>query len=171
MEWGKAHFLAKTPEASLDPMDFRILLVLQRLYRRWASMRLQHVSQWIEEWQLEEMYAGVKGGGADLAWLSAALNQEQANMELAEYLFGLLDIWKCFDQVIPLIVRVLAGLAGMPTKVLWAYTRLMTQIKVVNVLSMGAGRPYAKTCSIPQGCPWSMTMLALLVSSSRSRNS
>ena len=44
LHWGKAYFLAKTDEASLDPMDYMIILVLQRLYRRWASVRLQHPS-------------------------------------------------------------------------------------------------------------------------------
>ena len=50
----------------------------------------------------------------------------------------------------------------MPVPVLWAYTRIMADIKVVNVLSMGAGRPYQRTCSIPQGCPFSMSILALM---------
>ena len=108
------------------------------------------------------MFAGVKDGGADLAWLSTALNQEEANQALAAYLFGLLDIWKCFDQILPLLVRVLAGLAGMPTPILWAYTRIMAELKAVNCLSTGVGKDYTRVCSIPQGCPWSMMLLALM---------
>ena len=50
----------------------------------------------------------------------------------------------------------------MPTKVLWAYSRLMNSVQVVNCLSTGAGKMYQKPCSIPQGCPLSMTILALM---------
>ena len=99
--WGKAHLPSKEDTPSLDPMGYRILLVMQRLYRRWASMRIQHLDAWIRGWQLEEMFAGVKGGGADTAWLSTALDSEKAAAELADRLLGMLDIWKCFDQIIP----------------------------------------------------------------------
>ena len=78
MSWGKAHLLAKDLEPSLDPTDYRILLVLQRLYRRWATLRLRKLAPWVAKWQLPEMFAGVKSGGADVAWLSTALDQENA---------------------------------------------------------------------------------------------
>ena len=92
-------------------------------------MRLQHLSRWIEKWQLEEMYAGVKGGGAEAAWLSTALDTELANLQQTEHRMAMLDIWKCFDQIIPVLARLLLGLAGMPTSILWAYTRLMPKSK------------------------------------------
>ena len=38
----------------------------------------------------------------------------------------------------------------------------MANIKVINCLRLGAGKEYKRTCSIPQGCPWSMTVLALM---------
>ena len=66
--WGKAFFLTKTEEPSTDPMDYRILLILSRLYRRWASMRLRRLHAWIGIRELPEMYAGVPGRGAELAW-------------------------------------------------------------------------------------------------------
>ena len=160
--WGKAHIVAKDDEASLSPKDYRILLVLQRLYRRWASIRLQHLSGWVTKWQLPEMYAGVKGGGADLAWLSTAIDTEQATLELRDFLKAMLDVWKCFDQIVPLLARTVLALVGMPTTVLWAHTRLMAGIKVANCLPLGVGKEYSRICSIPQGCPWSMTVLALL---------
>ena len=39
---------------------------------------------------------------------------------------------------------------------------MMDTVKVVNVLPQGAGTPYTRRCSIPQGCPLSMMMLALI---------
>ena len=97
-----------------------------------------------------------------MAWLSTALDQEEAHMALCEYLLSMIDIWKCFDQVVPCLAQLLCGLAGMPAGILSAYSRLMAKIKVVNCLALGAGEPYEKACSIPQGCPWSMTILALM---------
>jgi len=60
-KWGKALFLSKTDEPSTDPMEYRILLILSRLYRRWASLRLRDLHGWIQQWQMPEMYAGVPG--------------------------------------------------------------------------------------------------------------
>ena len=40
---GRAHLLAKDEVPSLSAMDYRLLLVLQRIYRRWGTMRLQHL--------------------------------------------------------------------------------------------------------------------------------
>ena len=38
-KWGKAFFLSKVQGFTTDPMDFRVLLILARLYRRWAGLR------------------------------------------------------------------------------------------------------------------------------------
>ena len=35
--WGKSFLLAKVDEVTTDPMDYRILLILPRLYMRWAA--------------------------------------------------------------------------------------------------------------------------------------
>ena len=56
--WGKAHFLSKTDLPTLDPLDNRVLLVLQRLYRRWASIRLKQLEAWTQKWQHPAMFAG-----------------------------------------------------------------------------------------------------------------
>ena len=74
----------------------------------------------------------------------------------------LLDIWKCFDQIVPVLARTLLGVAGMPINILWAYIRIMEEMKVANCLSLGVGETYRKSCSIPQGCPFSMAILALM---------
>ena len=92
MFWGKAHFFAKDEEPSLDPMEYRVLLVLQRLYRRWATMRLRHLQPWVQAWQLEEMYAGVPAAGADVAWVSTALGTEQAMADRVELIPSMLYV-------------------------------------------------------------------------------
>ena len=72
----RAAFLAKDPDRPEDPLAYRVLLVLPALYRRWASMRLADLEPWIQEWQLDEMFAGVPGVGAEDAWWCTSLQLE-----------------------------------------------------------------------------------------------
>ena len=60
----KAAFLAKEGD-SLDPLNYRILSILPVIYRRWASMRLQHLAPWVDSFALPQMYAGIPGRGAE----------------------------------------------------------------------------------------------------------
>jgi hypothetical protein len=156
------HFLSKTEEPSTDPMEYRILLILSRLYRRWASIRLRDLHGWIQQWQLPEMYAGVPGGGAELAWWHLSAINEDAYHSGADFAGAAVDIYKCFDQIIPLLGQALMLIAGMPAQNLKASRSMMDTVKVVNVLPQGAGTPYTRKCSIPQGCPLSMMILALI---------
>ena len=94
--WGKAFFLSKTEEPSTDPMEYRILLILSRLYRRWASLRLRDLHGWIQQWQMPEMYAGVPGGGAELAWWHLSAINEDAHHSGADIAGATVDIYKCF---------------------------------------------------------------------------
>ena len=90
--WGKAFFLSKTEEPSTDPMEYRILLILSRLYRRWASIRLRDLHGWIQQWQMPEMYAGVPGGGAELAWWHLSAINEDTYHSGADFAGAAVDI-------------------------------------------------------------------------------
>ena len=68
----RAAFLAKDEEPDLDPLAYRVLLMLATAYRTWAKIRLEHLQPWISTWALEEIYAGVEGQGAgDAAYATA----------------------------------------------------------------------------------------------------
>eukprot|EP00969_Alexandrium_andersonii_P187095 8267599-Alexandrium_andersonii.AAC.1 len=60
----------------LSPLGYRLLTVLPVVYRRWASIRLRHVDDWVSSWALPEMYAGVPGRGAQRAWWETAWRAE-----------------------------------------------------------------------------------------------
>ena len=75
-------------------MDYRILLILPRLYRRWASLRLRDLGTWVQGWATPEMYAGVQGGGAELAWWHVGLLRERAHRCGDGMLTGVFDIFK-----------------------------------------------------------------------------
>ena len=57
-----------------EVMSFRPLTITVPIYRRWASIRLKSMTRWIEEWALEEMFAGVPGQGAVDAWYQALID-------------------------------------------------------------------------------------------------
>ena len=78
-------------------MEYRILLILSRLYRRWASMRLRDVHSWAQGWQLPEMYAGVPGGGAELAWWHLSAANEEVALIGANVAGAAIDVYKRFD--------------------------------------------------------------------------
>ena len=80
-------------------MNFRILLILLRLYRRWAGLRLKDLAWWVRSWQLHEMYVGLPGGGSELAWWHVGITREGALHDSSEMLAGALDIFKRFDQI------------------------------------------------------------------------
>ncbi len=44
-----------------------------------------------------------------------------------------------------------------------AYIRFHDNLRVYNSIAGGLGKPYFKRCSIPQGCPFSMMFIALLL--------
>ena len=56
-------FLATDPNDELNPLAYRVLLMLAALYRLWSKSRLRHLQPWIAEWCLDEMYACVGGKG------------------------------------------------------------------------------------------------------------
>ena len=47
--WGKALVLSTVEGVTTDPMDFRILLILPRFYRRRAGLRLRDVAPWVQQ--------------------------------------------------------------------------------------------------------------------------
>ena len=66
-------------------------------------------------------------------------------------------------QIIRELVYRLAEAAGMPRRVLIAYKAFLEQLLVYNCLAGGVGTPYRRKCGIPQGCPFSMMFVALIM--------
>merc|ERR1739843_74809 len=59
----RAVFLSKDTEDMGNPMAYRILKITSMLYRLWATIRVQHLEQWISTWADPAMFAGVAGAG------------------------------------------------------------------------------------------------------------
>ena len=80
--------LYKTTPTQAGPRDLRILLILSTIYRRWASYRLQSLAPWIHEWELEEMFAGIPGKGAEQASYTTAILLEYLKCQQHDFTGG-----------------------------------------------------------------------------------
>ena len=72
-------------------------------------------------------------------------------------------MFKFFDQLCRPLLYQLAEVAGIPKQILSAYSRFQESLTVHNSLALGLGAPHRRDNGIPQGCPLSMMMIALLM--------
>ena len=156
-------FLSKDPSQPFQPMAYRILLVLPTLYRKWATTRLRHLGPWISTWADPAMHAGVPGSSAAEAWYSTAIDKEYANATQQIFSGASFDIHKCFDQLLRMLIYFVAMLAGCPTRILTAYFAYLESCYVHYSIAGHIGKAHRRPCGIPQGCPLSMMLVALLM--------
>ena len=141
------------PISCIDPV--RILLILNVLYRRWASARLVSLRPWIAKWALDAIYAGASPQGAEDAWMDLAIDMEQLRQSRIPFCGGTIDIAKFFDQISRILLVMIARAAGMPDRILSAYIRFQEDLTVYNTIAGGLCIKYQKRCGIPQAthCP------------------
>ena len=118
---------------------------------------------WIDSWKLDGIFAGIPGQGAEDAWWLTSFTIEVARLSGSPLSGGAIDILKCFDQISRVLLKTILLLAGFPSDILNAYLRFHDQLRVLNLLAGGYGKPFQKTFSIPQGCPFSMLFIAILL--------
>lgn len=159
----KASHLPKDTDNLADPMAYRILLILPAIYRPWASTRLKDIYPWVETWKNLSMFAGIPGMGALDGWYQTAIQVELCKLLGIPYTGGAADIFKCFDQIHRGLLYHLATVAGIPNRVLTAYRNYHDKVLAYNAVAGALGQPYTKPASIPQGCPLSMVLIALIM--------
>lgn len=151
---GRAAYLAKGDIPSLDVVDYRVLQTLPILYRRWAALRLRDVAPWVEEWRIDELFAGMPGVGAEDAWWTTSLLIGHSRLHGNTITGGAVDIFMYFDQISRALLRRVLTLAGFPQRILEPYIRFHTILRTYNSVAGGLGKPFQKEdFSIPQGCP------------------
>ena len=163
MAHARAVFLSKDTEDMGNPMAYRILKITSVLYRLWASIRIKHLEQWIATWADPAMFAGVAGAGAEEGWYLTQLDFELKQATGADITAASIDVYKCFDQIVRPLVVALARAAGMPPSILSTYEAFQEKLVVHNQIGPTLGQPHQHRCSIPQGCPFSMALVALLM--------
>ena len=158
--------MAKDEHQSLNPIKYRVLLILPTVYTKWAMTRLRDMDPWIETWATPEMHAGVRGTGAQDGWYGTAVEIERTLLEPEghEHLTGAIaDIHKCFDQIQREVVYRIAERAGMPKRVLRAYRSVQEKLQARNSVAGQIGEAYPKPTSIPQGDRLSMMLVAFIM--------
>ena len=93
MTKARAAFLEKE-EGARKPLDFRLLTIMNTIYRRWGSIRLKHMAKWVEGWALGEIYAGASPQGATDATYMIGLRMEKLRLNDIPYCGGAVDISK-----------------------------------------------------------------------------
>ena len=88
---------------------------------------------------------------------------KRLKLEGRGYIGGVVDIAKFFDPIRRALLYKMAEASGMPPKVLRAYKEYRETLILYNALAGGIGKPYRTRCGIPQGCPLSMVMAALIM--------
>ena len=78
-------------------------------------------------------------------------------------MLGSIDVYKCFDQINRKLLYKVAEAAGMPPRILNPYMAYIDNLKIRYQIGRTVGSEHQDRCSIPQGCPFSMTMVALLL--------
>ena len=159
----KIAYLEKEGSVPGEVMSYRPLTIMAPIYRRWASMRLRSMEAWVDEWAMPEMHAGVAQQGAVDASYQVMAELEVLTLQGVPYCGGAADIFKFFDQIVRALVYQILALAGMPTQVLDAYRRFLEALITHNVVAGGVGHGQSRRCGIPQGCPLSMMVVAILM--------
>lgn len=75
----RASYLSKDHNDLLNPLSYRVLLMLPEVYRRWASLRLHNLAPWVADWQLDAMCARVASKFAEDGWWGTNLILEKSS--------------------------------------------------------------------------------------------
>ena len=146
----------------MDPLGYKVLLMLPTVYRLLAKPRLRHLITWAEDWKRMKIMHGVPARGAADASYHTALVMENCNLKDEDFTGRAADIYTCFDQLDRTWRDRILKEAGMPTAVLQPYRNFLENLEVYNTVAGGLGQPYIRPTSIPQGDPMSMMVVALL---------
>ena len=84
-------------------------------------------------------------------------------MEDESFSGAVADISKFFDQIRRRLVYRMLRTAGMPEPIQKAYENYVEGLQMYNCLAGGIGSPYRRRRGIPQGCPLSMMIVAMLM--------
>ena len=126
----RASFVSKggpvsNPDAGC--MDYRVLSVLDVLYRRWGSLRVKQLRPWTRSWASHHLFAGVPGASAQDAWWELGLQVEHSGATGSSCIVGSIDIFKCHDQVSRRLGMMVARCAGLPSAIPTAYLACHSQ--------------------------------------------
>ncbi|KAJ9447298.1 Retrovirus-related Pol polyprotein from type-2 retrotransposable element R2DM, partial [Diplonema papillatum] len=147
-----------------DPLKLRPITVSSVVYRLWASVRLQEVLVWQEQWIHESQHGFRKGHSCDDVIMDIALSIEESLIN-GTPLHGIaLDFAKCFDRVPQGLVLDLVEALGLHERVLAPLRHVYKYLRRRFKYPLGVGDEFKVTNGILQGCPISVVLINALLS-------
>ena len=161
-------YIAMIPKADGDstPLGQRPLSVLPVVYRLWASLRLGHLREWVEEWLPKSVYSLGNGLSSVEAWFSTALDIEDVlsgtggGGDLLHVMVA--DVSKSFVTFDRSILDCTLGRLGLPDWFRKVYFSFHSLVRLRFKLAAGLGEPWCRVGGIPQGCPLSRVFIVAL---------
>ena len=68
-----------------------------------------------------------------------------------------------FEQLRRELIYLILRYAGLPARILEPYSLFLDHLTLYNSIAGGLGTPHQRLCGIPQGCPMSMMVVALIM--------
>ena len=156
----RAQYIFTIPIADGDstPLGQRSLSVLPVVYRLWASLRLGHLREWVEEWFLRSVFSLGNCLSSVEAWFSTALDIEEVLSGTGGDQLHVMvaDVIKSFNTVDRSIFGCVLGLLGLPDWFRKVYFSFHSQVRLRFMHATGLDEPWCRDGGIPQGCPLSM---------------
>ena len=160
-------YIAMIPKADGEdstPLGQRPLSVLPVVYRLWASLRLGHLREWVEEWLPQSVFSLGNGLSSVEAWFSTALDIEEVLVGTGGDQLHVMvaDVIKSFNTVDRSILDCALGRLGLPDWFRKVYFSFHSQVRLRFKLAAGLGEPWCRDGGIPQGCPLSIVFIVAL---------
>ena len=111
----------------------------------------------------EDLLSAALGAGAHDGHYELATHIEHAIAKALQCGRSCTDLDKCFDRILREIIIPAGVMAGLPIKILKTYMAFLRTITIYHDYALGRGKPRNRPASIPQGCPYSMRFLALII--------
>ena len=147
-------FFTTIPKADGDstPLDQRPLSVLPVVYRLWASLRLGHLREWVEEWLPKSVFSLGNGSSSVEPWFSTALDIEEVLSGTGgdQLHVVVADVIKSFDTVDRSILDCALGRLGLPDWFMRTYFSYHSQFRLRFKIAAGLGEPWCRDGGIPQ---------------------
>ena len=167
-EWPQAlvHSLTvglRKPGPASKGVRLRMLRVMPRIMRGWASMRLADLSGWMAKWLPKELYGAVQGQGTATASAPVAVAMVKATAAEEAIIGASLDYSMCFDNIDAFLAIQVLQLFGLPAGMVRALKVLYRQIVCLTRVGQATAPTFRAFLGILQGCAWSGVLLSGLM--------
>ena len=149
----------RKPGPASKGVRLRLLRIMPRIMRGWASMRCNGVRAWADSWAPAELFGGIPGQGTDTASAPIALAMTKAIVKNGPMLGASQDYTACFDNIDPALAISVLGAHGLPKGLVRALRGLYKQLFCMCRVGQASTVEVEALMDIIQGCAWSCLML------------